>query len=75
MLLNIVLNLILIPDWGATGAAAASTVTYAVMSVLVFRRFLADSGVPWRLAFVLSGSDVRQLYDTARSLLVSRHVG
>jgi O-antigen/teichoic acid export membrane protein len=75
LLLNIVLNLILIPDWGATGAAAASTVTYAVMSVLVFRRFLADSGVPWRLAFVLSGSDVRQLYDTARSLLVSRHVG
>ncbi|HEX7550932.1 MAG TPA: oligosaccharide flippase family protein [Candidatus Methylomirabilis sp.] len=74
LLLNIGLNLILIPRWGATGAAAASTVTYAVMSVLVFRRFLADSGAPWRLAFVLSGPDVRRLYDSARSLLVARQV-
>ena len=48
LLLNIGLNLMLIPRWGATGAAASSTVTYAVMAVLVFRRFLADSGTSWR---------------------------
>jgi O-antigen/teichoic acid export membrane protein len=74
LLLNIGLNLILIPRWGATGAAAASTVTYAVMSVLVFGRFFADSGTPWRLVFVLTGPDLRRLYESARSLLVVRHV-
>ena len=73
LLLNIVLNLIFIPLWGATGAAAASTATYALMSVLVFRRFLLDSRTPWRLAFVLRGSDVRRLYTSAQNLLVARH--
>ncbi len=73
LVLNVGLNLILIPRWGATGAAVASTVTYAVLSALVVGRFLADSGTPWRRLFVLTGPDLRRLYDSARSLLVVRH--
>jgi O-antigen/teichoic acid export membrane protein len=74
LVLNIGLNLILVPRWGATGAAAASTVTYVVMSVLIFRRFVAESGAPWRLIFVLNSADIRQLHHSMRSLVSSHHV-
>lgn len=69
LLLNVGLNLIAIPRWGATGAAAASTVTYGVMFGLVFRCFLAESGSPWRRALFLEPAEIQGLYRSVRRLL------
>ncbi|MBP1774846.1 MAG: hypothetical protein H6Q86_852, partial [candidate division NC10 bacterium] len=42
--------------------------------VLIFRRFVAESGAPWRLIFVLNSADIRQLHHSMRSLVSSHHV-
>jgi len=70
LVLNIGLNLVMIPRWGANGAAAASTVTYALMFALVFRCFLAESGLPWRRALLLEPAEIRGLFRSFRKLLV-----
>lgn len=49
--LNIVFNLLLIPRWGVTGAAAATTAAYAAWAVLsrAFSARLLRVAIPWRL--------------------------
>ncbi len=69
LLLNIGLNLMMIPRWGATGAAAVSTVTYTVMFVLVFRCFLVESGSPWHRVLLLESTEIQALYRSVRRLL------
>ncbi len=71
LLLNVALNLIAIPRWGATGAAVTSSVAYAVMFGLVFRRFLVESGLPWRRALLLEPEEVRGLYRRVRRWLAA----
>jgi PST family polysaccharide transporter len=68
-LTNLGLNLVLIPKWGATGAAWATVVSYAIGGVVVFlflrptRRIsrigLASAGVPIALAIVLLAITLR----------------
>ncbi|MEV0202168.1 polysaccharide biosynthesis C-terminal domain-containing protein [Nonomuraea sp. NPDC050691] len=45
---NVLLNLVMIPRWGAVGAALASTVTYIAMAVLEISRFARLTGLPVR---------------------------
>jgi O-antigen/teichoic acid export membrane protein len=45
---NILLNLVMIPRWGAVGAALASTVTYIVMALVEMARFTRSTGLPMR---------------------------
>lgn len=49
--LNIVFNLVLIPRWGVTGAAAATTAAYAAWALLsrVFAERLLRVSIPWTL--------------------------
>jgi O-antigen/teichoic acid export membrane protein len=49
VVLNLVLNLVLIPRWGASGAATAMLVTEAVFVIIVLRFASAamDAAVPW----------------------------
>lgn len=65
--LNIGLNLVLIPRWGATGAAAATAAAYAAWAVLsrMFASRALDVAIPW--ATVLGGVGA-----TALAVLISR---
>jgi O-antigen/teichoic acid export membrane protein len=44
---NTLANLALIPTLGISGAALASTVSYSLVSLLVIRYYLRETGVPW----------------------------
>jgi len=44
---NIPLNLLLIPKWGISGAAFASTIAYIIATLIVFISFTKVSGKPW----------------------------
>jgi O-antigen/teichoic acid export membrane protein len=69
LLVNVGVNLLAIPRWGATGAAASSTVTYGLMFVLVFRCFLTESGSSWHRALLLQPTELQALYRSVRRLL------
>jgi O-antigen/teichoic acid export membrane protein len=73
LLVNLGLNAIVIPRWGATGAAATSTVTYALMFALVFRCFLSESGAFWRRALLIEREELEGLYRSVRKLLAFQH--
>ncbi|HEY0443444.1 MAG TPA: polysaccharide biosynthesis C-terminal domain-containing protein [Candidatus Limnocylindrales bacterium] len=56
---NVVANLILIPRYGIVGAAAASSISYAMTAVLTLAVFRALSGRGLVETLVIRGSDVR----------------
>ncbi|MFF4348677.1 lipopolysaccharide biosynthesis protein [Streptomyces sp. NPDC001530] len=63
---NIGLNLVLIPVWGAAGCAVASTVAYAAVAACQVRFFVRVTGTSWRL--LLPGiSDVAEITARLRS--------
>ena len=59
---NILLNLLLVPRMGISGAALASTVSYSLLSCLVTWYYLREAGVSWTV-LVPRKSDV-MLYTT-----------
>lgn len=64
MLLDLTLNFALVPRLGAYGAALSSSVSYVVIFILVAACFRARTGIGLREAFVLRGSELRQLLST-----------
>lgn len=54
--LNVILNVLLIPRFGTVGAALASSVAYAVMSVALLIAFRRESQLTWR-QIALPGQD------------------
>jgi len=67
---NLGLNALLIPRLGATGAAAASSVTYVLAAVLLVRLFARETGVPARACLLVRADDVRAV----AALLCRLHV-
>lgn len=63
---NLVFNLILIPDYGATAAAIVSSCTYAFIFALVAVYFRVKTGNNLSTALLLRRDEVRQLVDAAR---------
>ncbi|MEV1169992.1 polysaccharide biosynthesis C-terminal domain-containing protein [Nonomuraea sp. NPDC049784] len=57
---NILLNLVMIPRWGAVGAALASTVTYILMAFMEASRFVRSTGLAAR-ELVPGPADLRVL--------------
>ncbi|MFI7706016.1 lipopolysaccharide biosynthesis protein [Nonomuraea sp. NPDC049480] len=58
--LNLLLNLAMIPHWGALGAALASTVAYVLMGAMEASRFLKSTGLAVR-ELIPGTADVRLL--------------
>ncbi|MFZ0060495.1 MAG: oligosaccharide flippase family protein, partial [Pyrinomonadaceae bacterium] len=58
---NIILVFVLVPRFGARGAAVASTLSYALIFVLVARYFAVATGRPLSDALFLRGSELRRL--------------
>src|SRR3989442_12527991 len=44
---NIAGNLVLVPRMGISGAAIASSISYSLLSLMLIRYYLRESGVPW----------------------------
>ncbi|MBB2911634.1 O-antigen/teichoic acid export membrane protein [Streptosporangium becharense] len=71
---NVLLNLALIPRWGAAGASLASTVTYIPMAVLEIAWFARSAGMPMR-AFLPRAGDVRLVAARLATLKARRRPG
>ena len=61
LIVNIVLVFVLVPRFGARGAAVASTISYALIFFLVAHYFTAETGRPLSDALLLRGSELRHL--------------
>ncbi|MEV0322472.1 lipopolysaccharide biosynthesis protein [Streptomyces sp. NPDC050658] len=48
LLVNVALNVLLIPVWGAAGCAVASTLAYVALAAVQLALFVRVSGTPWR---------------------------
>ncbi|MDH2424134.1 polysaccharide biosynthesis C-terminal domain-containing protein [Sphaerisporangium sp. TRM90804] len=68
LVLNILLNVAVIPRWGAAGAGAVSTVTYALMAAVEMAWFLRAARLPVS-ALLPRAADVRSLRQAARRLV------
>lgn len=66
MALNLTLNLLLIPQLGATGAAITSTVSYIVIFAFVSIYFRTKTGLGFREAFLPRPSELKELAAFAR---------
>jgi O-antigen/teichoic acid export membrane protein len=54
---NVFLNLILIPRFGISGAAIASSISYTIASIILFFAFINVSKIPWKDTLFLKPSD------------------
>ncbi|MDF0732948.1 oligosaccharide flippase family protein [Pseudomonas entomophila] len=60
--LNLALNLILIPQWGIVGAAAASSIAYLVVTIAMLVLYGRLSGVPLQQTLIVLPSDLAPLW-------------
>ncbi len=68
---NIGLNILWIPEFGPSGAAAASTVSYLLVTVLLLLRIRREPGFAWKKALVLRQDDLSAAVKTIRGFLQS----
>ena len=61
LIVNLALNLVLIPPYGATAAAFVSTLTYALIFVLVAIYFRLKTGNDLSTALLMRGEEIQQL--------------
>jgi O-antigen/teichoic acid export membrane protein len=61
LVVNIVLVFALVPDFGARGAAVASTISYALISLLMITYFLRDTRRSLFEVMVLNGSELKSM--------------
>ena len=57
LLLNLAINLALIPTFGMLGAAVAASLTQAFTGILFFRAFIKESRVPMLSALLIKRED------------------
>jgi O-antigen/teichoic acid export membrane protein len=69
---NVALNLMLVPSFGARGAAVASTVSYALIFILVASLFRIRTGNRLSATLVLRGRELRELLAASRAGASSR---
>lgn len=66
---NLIFNLILIPPYGISGAAIASSISYTMHSLYLAYRYLKLSGQQWMRLFIINRDDIQILSDTVRRRL------
>jgi O-antigen/teichoic acid export membrane protein len=68
LLLNLTLNLALIPTLGARGAAIATAISYSIISGYIIRTFLRETETSLRDLLVMRADDMRYALAAARAL-------
>jgi O-antigen/teichoic acid export membrane protein len=58
---NLVLNFILIPRYGISGAAISSSVSYGLGTFILMRKFMSLSGNSLKDMLLIKGSDIKRL--------------
>ena len=71
LLINLGLNIVLIPRYGAEGAAVASSVAYGLVAGLLLWRFSREPGFSLRQLLHPRREDLQLLRDTVREVLMS----
>ncbi len=66
LIINVAVDLVTIPRWGATGASIGSSVGYWVMAALLLRVFARESGMGLATMLLLSRQDLREMQDMVR---------
>ncbi|MFO0703093.1 MAG: flippase [Candidatus Andersenbacteria bacterium] len=66
LVLNVTLNLFLIPRYGIVGASISSTISYTVATVLLVSLFAREAKVRWWHLVWPNRQDVKELYGLAR---------
>ncbi|MFN8548639.1 MAG: polysaccharide biosynthesis C-terminal domain-containing protein [Candidatus Eisenbacteria bacterium] len=69
LVLNLVLNAVWIPRFGASGAALASSITYLFMGFLAALCVRKEVGFSWRRLLVIEGGDLALIRDSLLALL------
>lgn len=69
---NLVLNVLLIPTYGATAAAVVSSLTYALIFLLVAIYFRLKTGNNLSSALVMRGQEIRELVRSDRLSFLSK---
>lgn len=64
LVINVILNLILIPQYGINGAAAASTVSYMTGAVIFSIAYHRYTGLAYRDLFIMNTDDVQMVKST-----------
>lgn len=72
MVCNLGLNVLLIPRYGAVGAAISSSVCYLLSTALLLFFVLRQTGIPASQALILRGKDVRLLAQHLRLWFLKR---
>jgi len=75
MVCNLALNFILIPRYGAVGAAISSSVCYLLSTALLLFFVLRHTGMSWSQALILRKDDVRLLAHHFRLWYLKRGAG
>ncbi len=65
--INVALNLAFVPMFGARAAAAASSISYALIFMLVAGYFRAQTGNRFSTMLLLRGDEMRELFALART--------
>jgi O-antigen/teichoic acid export membrane protein len=69
LLVNVLLNVALVPAFGARAAAAASTASYALIFLLVAYYFRKKTGNSFSRTFMLRSGELRELFTLIRKSL------
>ena len=68
LVVNIVLNIVLIPNYGANGAAIASTISYSVAALLFLFFYSKAVNIPIRTILYFQKSDFSPLFNIVKKL-------
>jgi O-antigen/teichoic acid export membrane protein len=68
LVLNIVLNVLLIPDYGAIGASIASTISYCVAGILFLVFYSVEVNIPIKIILSYKKSDFQPIIDLIKKL-------
>lgn len=63
VVVNIVLNLLMVPRFGISGAAIATSLTYGISSLVVILMFRANTKTPLRDFFMLDQTDLSKYHE------------
>ena len=69
VVVNVVVNLMLIPWLGIYGAAIATSISYTIVTVIVYLSFLRITGIDWQSPIIPSSGDLRIVYSKLLGLL------
>lgn len=63
LVVKLILSLLIIPRWGISGAALASSISYFLCGVMFFTAFMVNSGKSWKEVLIINNGDIKYIRD------------